>query len=179
MAFYLVLPSLTLRSLLQIYLLVDEYDTFANDYLEPYKTTWEGTAVELTFKSFWSAVKSLLPEGIRRTFITGISPLSLASIYSGFNVARNLSFHKDVAGLCGLTRSDIQAALRKVCGPDSEAYERHLSAMTEYFNGYHFCNERKVETIYNTETCLSYLQVRIDHLLLDCLQILISLSLTY
>src|SRR2546421_501174 len=127
---------LTLNSLSQIYLLVDEYDSFTNDYLEPYKSAWEGTAVELTFKSFWSAVKSLFSQGIRRAFITGISPLSLSGVGSGFNVARNLSFHKDLAGLCGLTGSDIQAALKQVCGPDSETHQKHLSAMTEYFNGY-------------------------------------------
>jgi len=160
-------------------LLVDEYDTFVNDYLEPHKTIWEGTAVEATFKSFWSTVKSLLSKGIERTFITGISPLSLSGVGSGFNVGRNISFDEDVAGLCGLTHAEIQAALGTVCGQDSEAYKEHLSAMTAYFNGYHFCDEKKVETAYNTETCLSYLQVRIDHLLQDCLHISLSLSIAH
>ena len=144
-------------------MLVDEYDSFSNDYLEPYSTTtWDGTAVEQTFKSFWSMVKSLLDptKGISRTFIIGISPLSLTDIGSGFNVGRNLSFDDDVAGLCGLTYTDIEAALKEVCGLDLEAYNKHLSVITEFFNGHRFCNQKKVETIYNTETCLSYLQVR-------------------
>lgn len=143
-------------------MLVDEYDAFSNDYLNPYKTsTWEGTAVEQTFKSFWSTVKSLLgrTKGISRAFITGISPLSLTDIGSGFNVARNLSFDQDVSGLCGLTHTDIEAALKKVCGSDIEAYNNHLAIMTRYYNGYHFCDQKTVETVYNTATCLSYLQV--------------------
>jgi Predicted AAA-ATPase len=72
---------------------VDEYDAFSNDFLEPYNTTWDGTAVERTFKSFWSMFKSLLSKNrISRVFIAGISPLSLTDIGSGFNVARNISF---------------------------------------------------------------------------------------
>src|SRR6059058_2081694 len=147
---------------MKIYLLVDEYDTFSNDYLEPYSATWVGTEAERTFKSFWSMVKSLLgpTKGIQRAFITGISPLSLTDIGSGFNIARNLSFDEDLAGLCGLTRTDVEAALKKVCGSDTDAYENHLSVMAKYFNGYHFCDQKPVETMYNTETCLIYLQVR-------------------
>ena len=113
------------------------------------------------FTSFWSTVKSLLGpnKGISRAFITGISPLSLAGVGSGFNVARDISFDEDVAGLCGLTRKDIEASLKKACGSDINAYETHLSVVTRYYNGYHFCNERTVDTVYNTETCLTYLQV--------------------
>ena len=142
-------------------MLVDEYDAFSNDYLDPYKTTtWEGTAVEQTFKSFWSTVKLLIgTDGISRAFITGISPLSLTDISSGFNVARNLSFDQDVSGLCGLTRTDIEAALKKVCGSDINAYNNHLAVITRYYDGYHFCDQKTVETVYNTETCLRYLQV--------------------
>jgi len=112
----------------QIYLLVDEYDTFSNVYLEPNNTawehTWEDTAVEQTFKSFWSMVKLLLADGIERAFVTGISPLSLTGVGS---VARNLSLDEDVAGLCGLTRADIEDTLQKICG--LETYEYHFSVL--------------------------------------------------
>ena len=108
-------------------------------------------------------MKALRSEGIRRTFITGVSPLSFAGIASAFNVSRDVSFDPDLAGLCGLTRSDVQAALEMLC-PESEAYEEHLSSMTRYINGFHFCAQRKVETVYNTDSCLSYLQVRISSL---------------
>jgi hypothetical protein len=122
---------------------------------------------------------------IKRIFITGISPLSLSGVGSAFNVARNLSFHRELAGLCGLTSSDLEAALREIREADKhdddDEYEydeddkhdkndeddkpdkhKHLSEMTKCFNGYHFCNYEKVETVYNTETCLAYLQSVID-----------------
>jgi predicted AAA-ATPase len=105
-------------------MLADEYDPFSNDYLEPYGTSWDGTAVEQTFRSFWSMVKVLHTGGIEKVFITGISPLSLTDIGSGFNVGRNLSSDEDVAAVCGLRRVDMEAALRKLCDSDDD-YERH------------------------------------------------------
>jgi hypothetical protein len=149
-----------------IYVLIDEYDAFTNGYLEslnpvgPCGVTLENSEVDRTFKSFWSTMKSLsTDEWIRKVFITGISPLSLSAFGSAFNVARNLSFHQKLAGLCGLTRSDLEDVLREI--KDGEA-TNHLSEMTKFFNGYHFCWNNKVETVYNTETCLDYFQSIID-----------------
>jgi hypothetical protein len=145
-----------------IYLLVDEYDAFTNNYLEtpdstkPHKIAWDDTEVGFTFRFFWSTVKLLCSERIKRVFITGISPLSLSGTSSAFNVARNLSFHPRLAGLCGLTSSDLEKALEEICKHDK--HDKHLSEMTKFFNGYHFCRNKKVETVYNTETCLAYLQ---------------------
>ena len=147
-----------------INVLVDKFDAFPNNYLELQqtvgepKTAWENTAVGLTFKSFWSTVKSLGGEGfIRRVFITAISPLSLSSVRSSFNVLRNLSFHRDLAGLCCLTHSNLEDALKQM-GKEPEECNRVLSGMTESFNGYHFCKDETVQTVYNTETGLADLQ---------------------
>jgi Predicted AAA-ATPase len=149
-----------------IYVLVDEHDAFANNYLEslnpaePYKTTLENIAVERTFRSFWYTVKSLGSQGcIQKVFITGISPLSLSAFGSSFNVTRDLSFHQDLAGLCGLTYSDLEDVLREI--ENCEA-PNHLSEMTKSFNGYHFCRNKKVGTVYNTEMCLAYFQSIVD-----------------
>jgi len=142
-----------------IYLLVDEYDAFTNSYLEapePHKTTWNSTAVGYTFRSFWSMVKSLFSEGIERVFITGILPLCVGS---GFNIARDLSFDQDLAGLCGLTSSDLIKVLNEIYKPDKpDTPDKHLSEMARCFNGFHFCMHKTVETVYNTEMCLVYLQ---------------------
>ena len=155
-------------------MLVDEYDAFPNNYLDPPnivggpkategpKITWEDTAVGRTFKSFWATIKSLCTDSfIKRTFITGISPLSLSTLGSAFNVARNLSFDRDLAGLCGLTYSDLEDALKRI-PEEAKAKTGFLSEMTKFFNGYHFCKDETVETVYNTETCLAYLQRRIE-----------------
>ena len=164
---------LKLNLIIQVYLLADEYDSYLNKTLELDETNWGANSYGITFTSFWETVKSRLSSGIRRTFITGISPLTFSSIRSAFNVTEDLSFDRDVAGLCGLTSLDIQASLKMICGSDLKGYQDHLSSMTEYYNGYHFCRESNVVPVYNTESCLAYLHVRID-----CLLHLYSLSLS-
>jgi len=154
-----------------IYMLVDEYDAFSNGYLEQFmtgghKTAWEGTGVVQAFKSFWNTIKSCTARGIRRIFVTGISPLSVSFLGSAFNVTRNLSFDRDLAGLCGLTRSDLTDALKGICTVKEIDYDfqhkSYLESMTMLFNGYHFCMDESVETVFNTETCLFYLQRRLE-----------------
>jgi hypothetical protein len=151
-----------------IYVLIDEYDAFPNHYLELQQTTgeskiaWEKTAVESTFKSFWSTMKSMGRDGfVRRAFVTGISPLSLSSIGSSFNILRNASFHRNLSGLCGLTTSDVTDALTKIYEKPEEC-NIGLWRMADSFNGYHFCNSKMVDSVFNTETCLAYLQGLIE-----------------
>ncbi|KAF8432162.1 hypothetical protein BGX38DRAFT_1276921 [Terfezia claveryi] len=151
-----------------IYVLVDEYDSLPNRYLDLPGTVggseiaWDNTPIGDTFRSYWATLKALGTEGIiKRIFITGISPLSLSGLGSAFNVARNLSFHKDLAGLCGLTSLDLEDALMEIY-KDPKVYDRFLSEMTEFYNGYHFCRDTTVKTVYNTETCLAYLQCHIE-----------------
>jgi Predicted AAA-ATPase len=152
-----------LASVQGIYLLIDEYDAFTNNYLEPpntvepHKSILDDSPVGETFRTFWCTVKLLFKRGIEKIFVTGISPLSLSGVGSAYNIARNLSFHQDLAGLCGLTSSDLEATLKEI-GED----DKLLSQMTKCFNGYHFCRKKRVETVYNTETCLAYLQSIVD-----------------
>ncbi|KAG0131609.1 hypothetical protein HOY82DRAFT_539353 [Tuber indicum] len=85
-----------------------------------------------------------LPDGIGRYFITGISLLSLTDSTSGFNISVNMSFEEEVAGLCGLSRVDVEEVLEGICDSKTDA-EGHLARLTKYANGYHFCRYRKSE----------------------------------
>ncbi|KAG0636846.1 hypothetical protein HOY80DRAFT_1024181 [Tuber brumale] len=145
----------------RIYLLVDEYDAFSNQYMDPYsKTDWAQTPVAMLMKTFWATVKSLtgLDHGIRKCFITGVSPLPLVSITSGFNIAVNVSFDEDFTGLCGLSLADVKDSLERVCDQKTDPVEEHLNTLTKFANGYHFCNYKVVEPVFNTNTCLEYFQ---------------------
>lgn len=149
--------------------MVDEYDAFSNEYMDPHRPeAWNGTPTESLIKGFWAAVKAAkkLKHGIKKIFITGVSPLSLVDNTSGFNISRNMSFKKELAGFCGLTRADITAALDKICqdegmteGEIRGEVAKHLTELTKYANGYHFCDYGQVEPVFNTNTCLGYLEV--------------------
>ncbi|KAF9301974.1 hypothetical protein BGZ74_006041 [Mortierella antarctica] len=147
-----------------IYLLADEYDAFSNEYLDPDDPTrWNHfdrvSNPNSILKGFWSTVKSKLgPRRIAKCFITGVSPLSMADHTSGFNVATYVSWRKEFSGLCGLTEEDVKAALKlpSVCESEEEI-AKHLTIMRDNYNGYNFVESGTAPHIFNTNTCLEYL----------------------
>ncbi|KFH62927.1 hypothetical protein MVEG_11451 [Podila verticillata NRRL 6337] len=82
----------------------------------------------------------------------------MADHTSGFNVATNVSWWKEYSGLCGLTEEDVKAALKlpSVCESEEEI-AKHLKIMKENYNGYNFVESGTAPHIFNTNTCLEYL----------------------
>ncbi|KAF9994997.1 hypothetical protein BGZ80_007633, partial [Entomortierella chlamydospora] len=146
-----------------IYLLADEYDAFSNEFLSPDDARpWDHlrSNANSLLKGFWATVKSVL--GVRRItkcFITGVSPLSMADRTSGFNVASYVSWRRELSGLCGLTEEDVFAALNMpgVCRTEDEM-QKHFKVMKDNYNGYNFVELSQVPHIFNTNTCLEYLE---------------------
>jgi hypothetical protein len=133
-------------------LLADEYDAYTNDCTygsEPFGV----------LENFWTTVKAgkKSDNGIKKVYITGVTPRPLG-LTGGANDRENISFNPDFSTLCGLTRSDVLAALRAICS-DEEEVQKHLSELVRHVNGCHFCLQRSVEPVFNTQTALSYLQV--------------------
>jgi len=80
----------------KIYLLIDEYDHFANAILaynmeDFLRVVGKGGFV----RSFYEALKSATLSGVvDRMFITGVTPITLDSLSSGFNIGLNISYHE-------------------------------------------------------------------------------------
>ena len=144
--------------------MADEYDAFGNEFLSPDDPRpWDNlrTSANSLLKGFWALVKSKLgPKCIAKCFITGVSPLSMADHTSGFNVASYVYWKEGLSGLCGLTEEDIYAALNLLSVSTSELdIQRHFDIMNANYNGYLFAPSSKVQHVFNTNTCLEYLQV--------------------
>ncbi|KAF9385135.1 hypothetical protein BGX21_001137 [Mortierella sp. AD011] len=145
-----------------IYLLADEYDAFINEFLNPDDPRpWDQlrTSPNSLLKGFWATVKGRLGRrSIVKCFITGVSPLSMADHTSGFNVATYVSWRKELSGLCGLTEEDVLAALRLpgVCKSEDEV-QKHFEIMKTNYDGYNFAELGKALHVFNTNTCLEYL----------------------
>ncbi|KAF9586199.1 hypothetical protein BGW38_008636 [Lunasporangiospora selenospora] len=84
----------------------------------------------------------------------------MADYTSGFNVATYVSWHHQLFSLCDLTKEDVFAALSLpgVCKSEDEI-QAHFKTMKVYYNGYNFAELRKVPHVFNTNTCLKYLQM--------------------
>ena len=98
----------------QLYLFIDEYDHFTNKILsEPaclndYKTETHGTGY---LRSFFDTVKAGTDSSIKRVFVTGVSPVTMDDLTSGFNIGTNYSLSPEFNELVGFTEEDVRAML--------------------------------------------------------------------
>jgi len=153
-----------------LYLLIDEYDNFVNEVMARDESTYRllvGT--DGPFKLLFKAVKTATEgRGLERVFISGVSPLALNDLTSGFNIARNVSLDPALGGLCGFTETDLRGLLDLLAAAGSNALaerEQLIDTMRTWYNGYRFTpgppGERsEVEQVYNPTNVLHFL----DHL---------------
>jgi hypothetical protein len=149
----------------KLYLLIDEYDNFANEVMtSPLRGTnryEELVQGEGTIKTLFKAVKSAASgRGLDRVFITGVSPVVLSDITSGYNVAENLSQQPRFHDLCGFTEAELRGALQQVAathGLDAVRLDTALRLMRDFYNGYRFSPQRD-ERIYNPTLALYFLK---------------------
>ena len=150
-----------------IYLLIDEYDNFANTLmmeeqgttgLERYNTLVQEEGILRTlFKTIKSSTSNSLFD---RVFITGTSPVVLSDITSGYNVADNIYFHPKLNNLCGFSQNEVRKVIEKIvekCGFDASKTEEALSLMKTYYNGYLFAYGVD-DYMYNPTLCLYFLK---------------------
>ncbi|MFO1424339.1 MAG: AAA family ATPase [Candidatus Competibacteraceae bacterium] len=149
----------------KLYLLVDEYDNFANEVMigpargaDRYHELVES---EGTIKTFFKAVKAGAEgRGLDRVFLTGVSPVVLSDITSGYNVAENLSQQPRFHDLCGFTEAELRAAVDAVAvahGLDAAQVDTALALMRDFYNGYRF-SSRRDERVYNPTLALYFLK---------------------
>jgi len=139
-----------------MYLLIDEYDNFANEVMTGIQTeqdVYNALVHEKgPLKTFFKAVKSAAGAGmIERIFITGVSPVVMSDITSGFNIAENIFLDPYFNDLCGFTESEVEQTLKAEaaeCGFDENEAQKALSLMRTYYNGYTF-TPRSDQRIYN------------------------------
>ena len=146
----------------KIYLLIDEYDNFANDVLmtgrkpDYYEALLYGEGL---LKTVFKAVKAGAGgRGIDRVFITGVSPVVLSDITSGYNVAENIYLKATFNNLCGFTEAEIATVLEQLAaGNGSWSVADVLETMRTFYNGYCFSTKAR-ERLYNPTLSLYFLK---------------------
>jgi hypothetical protein len=148
-----------------IYLLIDEYDQFANAILaynmeEFLKIVSKGGFV----RSFYEVIKGATQTGtVQKMFITGVTPITLDSLSSGFNIVSNISNEEKFNALAGFTQDEtnysLEQTLFKKC-PDIDKEELFYK-IKEWYNGYLF-NIEANERIYNA-TLVNYFLSKYDY----------------
>ena len=126
---------------MRIFIMIDEYDNFSNRLLAQageatYHELCHGTGF---FKSFFALLKAE-NRVVERIFLTGVSPMTLDDVTSGFNIAENISQRPNLATLCGFTHDDIRKAMDYYAdaGRLSVDREQAFSLVTDWYDHYRF-----------------------------------------
>ncbi len=139
---------------IKFYLLIDEYDNFANNLLAQHG---KGKYYEIThgtgfLRGFFNLIKAHTETCIARIFATGVTPLVLSDVTSGFNIGENISTKPDFHELAGFTEDDVQEIVDYYInqGLISESIkESLLFTIKKYCDGYLF-SEDVHESLYNS-----------------------------
>jgi hypothetical protein len=146
----------------KLYVIIDEYDHFANDLIalgsplsnEQYKqTVWANSIV----RDFYETLKDATQSVVDKIFITGITPIMLDDLTSGFNVSNNISIKEKYNEILGFTREEVEWFI------DETGINRDdIVIDIEYFyDGYLFHPNAK-NKLYNSTMISYYLMCVLD-----------------
>ncbi len=147
----------------KLYLLIDEYDNFSNTILSSvgtkayHKLTKEGGF----YRQFFSTLKTGTATGVvDRLFITGVSPVTMDDVTSGFNIGRNISLFPEFQQVLGFSESETLTLLQYYAsrGVLKGDVQQHLAVMRPWYNHYRF-SEKSESSVYNTDMVLHYVDL--------------------
>ena len=96
-----------------MYLFIDEYDHFTNtilaepDCLNSYQAETHGTGY---LRKFFDTIKSATDSTLERVFVTGVSPVTMDDLTSGFNIGTNYSLAYEFNEMTGFTEEEVASA---------------------------------------------------------------------
>ena len=146
----------------QIYLFIDEYDHFTNKILsepsclEDYKSETYGTGY---LRSFFDTVKAGTDSTIKRCFVTGVSPVTMDDLTSGFNIGTNYSLSPEFNEMTGFNEEEVRAMLdyyATTCQFHHSTNEL-IEAMKPWYDNYCFSEKSYGgTTMYNSNMVLYF-----------------------
>ena len=146
-----------------LYVLIDEYDNFANTILAhhgeaAYRGITHGGGFYRNFFATLKAGAERSDGGIARLFITGVSPITLDDVTSGFNIGKNISLDADFNELLGFTEPEVRGLLEtyRDLGVLDQDVDEALDTMRDWYDGYRFAAHAR-RSVYNTDMVLYYL----------------------
>ena len=152
------------KKALSIYLFIDEYDNFTNTILSGhginhYAGITHGNGF---FRLFFNKIKLATTDvgaSLKKIFITGVSPVTLDDVTSGFNIARNITTDARFNSIVGFTENEVIEMLRyyKNEGLIREPIEILLNVMREWYNNYCFSKHDTRTKMYNPDMVLYFL----------------------
>lgn len=143
----------------KVYLLIDEYDNFTNQLLTSYNDPLfeKVTTCDSFLCTFFKVIKAGIGEGsIRTCFCTGVLPVTMDDLTSGYNIAEILTLHPKFVNMLGFTYAETDKYLRYVLDKytgSQERYDEIWQLIVNNYDGYRF--KPNDDRLFNS-TILSY-----------------------
>ena len=143
----------------KIYILIDEYDHFANELISFNLTDFYKIVTQNGFvRKFYETIKIGTKSVVDRIFITGVTPITLDSLTSGFNIKSNLSTEKMLNEMLGFTHLEVKNLIEQIISEcPMLTPDEILNEMIDNYDGYLF-NEEATERVFNSDMVLYYLK---------------------
>lgn len=149
---------------LSIYLLIDEYDNFTNTILsskgnDVYHSLTHDSGF---YRSFFNVVKGVTTGAeapVKRMFITGVSPVTLDDVTSGFNIGTNITTDERFNSMVGFSESELHEMLSyyQSEGMLVDSIDDIVRMMKPWYDNYCFAKECIGKTMYNSDMVLYFL----------------------
>ena len=144
----------------RLYLIIDEYDNFTNVVLNE---QGDEAYHSLTHASgFYRDVFKMFKGMFERIFMTGVSPVTLDDLTSGFNIGWNISTEPEFNRMLGFSEEDVRQMLQyyKDAGQHNGNIEAMIADMKPWYDNYCFAKDRldSDPKMFNCDMVLYYLQ---------------------
>ena len=143
---------------LPIFLLIDEYDHFTNEILIRDLTEFKSSVSQDGYvRKFYETIKIATQQGfVDRFFITGVSPITLDGLTSGFNIVTHLTGKEEFHDMMGFSEKEVENLLDSVL-EDKNRLPLIMQDLKVWYNGYKF-NVDVANTMYNSDMVLYFLK---------------------
>ena len=141
----------------KIYVIIDEYDHFANELLG-FNTNQFKSLVSKNGKvrKWYEILKKGTESVVDRIFITGVAPITLDSLTSGFNIGSDITKDEEFNEMMGFTKEEVVELMESQQIGEKEQ-EELLPIMKENYDGYKFSLNAD-KRMYNSNMCLYFLK---------------------
>nr|WP_303256751.1 ATP-binding protein [uncultured Prevotella sp.] len=147
----------------KIYLFIDEYDHFTNQILahKEHETRYrEQTHGEGYLRHFFDTIKGAAGNALGRVFVTGVSPVTMDDLTSGFNIGTNYSLAPEFNEMTGFTEEEVREMLSYYASvlPFNHSVDTLIKEIKPWFDNYCFAEESYGKTtMYNSIMVLNFI----------------------
>ncbi len=151
-----------------LYVIIDEYDNFANQLITDHKDRLYRnlTADDSFLKTFFKVLKEGRKTGaIVNVFITGVLPVTMDDLASAYNIARFITLSQNFESMLGFTQAEADTLLDEVYHDyeiDPATRSEVNDVIKNHYNGYHFASPDG-EALYNSTILLYFLSELCDY----------------